>query len=139
MLKFLTTCLESEKPPPPLNRERINSFIINQCMDFPIEKLEKLIDLPDSLLKILYGYKSCRNIPSLDSLFVRKLFHSPREEFRKDLWYRVSHLLPDHDENFTFLRNLCSICGMDVFTSSLKFTSAEVMKTFASGCGFRCL
>ncbi|CAG7822006.1 unnamed protein product, partial [Allacma fusca] len=136
VLKFLATCLESEKPTPPSTRERINSFLINQCMDFPMEKLEPMFNYQVSPLETIYGFKSSRNVRE-DSLFVKKLFYAPREEFRSVLWFHVSQVQPYEGKNNNFVRNLCAICGMELFTASLKFTCSEEQTKFITYGGFR--
>ncbi|CAG7786817.1 unnamed protein product [Allacma fusca] len=106
----------------PSTRDKISSYIINRCLDFQLEKLEVLIE--KGFLKTMYGYKSCRNVCQ-DSLFLKRLFNSPREEFRKKLWLNVWHLQSEANGNNDFVRNLYSVCGMDFLTSSLKFTYSE--------------
>ncbi|CAG7822660.1 unnamed protein product [Allacma fusca] len=116
-------------PLPHSVRESINSFVINQCLDFPVEKLETLIKYPDYILLTLYGFKSSRNVCE-DSLFLSKLWNSPREESRTDLLEAVWILHSGENGNQDFIPNLSSIWGKDFFPPSSTFCYPELQRQF---------
>ncbi|CAG7831379.1 unnamed protein product [Allacma fusca] len=114
-------------PMPLSTRDNISSFILERCMEFPTEKVEMLIKM--GLLTTIYGYKSCRNVYE-DSVFLKKLFASPPEQFRGQLWNNVCELQSSY--NGDFVQNLFSLCGTELFTSSLKFSHDKIKQGFVT-------
>ncbi|CAG7729926.1 unnamed protein product [Allacma fusca] len=89
----------------------------------------------NELFKTIYGFKSSRSLVQ-DCTFLRKLFHSPPEECRSNLWSNVWALKSINIEEKNFVRTLFSVCGMDLFALSLKFTRSDMATGFIASNGF---
>ncbi|CAG7728429.1 unnamed protein product, partial [Allacma fusca] len=63
------------------------------------------------------------------NLFLKKLFASPPEGIRGQLWKDIWEL-PSYNDNY--VNNLVENCGSNLFTPSMKFSSLDVKTHFVT-------